>query len=160
MAHPHLGGGRNALEQWVSRHHFAGGPAVLARRSPSDAAPQGITRQLHPVADAENGDAESEQGGVAAGGPLLVDARRATGEDDPPGGDVAEAAGGDVVTDDLAEDILLPHPAGDQLGILRAEIEDDDPLGTGRGVRRRCGPGSWLRHGGGWQVRVRKSWTV
>ena len=30
----------------------------------------------------------------------------------------------DVVPDDLAVDVLLAHAAGDQLGVLRAEIQD------------------------------------
>ena len=38
----------------------------------------------------------------------------------------ATRVGGDVVADDLAEDVLLAHPPGDELAVLRAEVEDQD----------------------------------
>ena len=39
--------------------------------------------------------------------------------------------------DDLAKDFLLADPPGDQLAVLRAEVEDEDALGVG--VRHGCG---------------------
>ncbi len=58
------------------------------------------------------------------GAPWLVDAGRPAGEDDAPGSQLANALGRDVVPHDLAVDVLLAHAPGDQLGVLRAEIED------------------------------------
>ena len=40
--------------------------------------------------------------------------------------ELADPLGRDVVPDDLAVDLLLPHPPGDQLGVLRAEIQHQD----------------------------------
>ena len=39
---------------------------------------------------------------------------------------LGDALGGQVVADDLAEDVLLAHAAGDELAVLRAEVEDED----------------------------------
>ncbi len=37
--------------------------------------------------------------------------------------------------DDLGIDVAFPHPAGDQLGVLSAEVDDqNDLLGMGDGV--------------------------
>ena len=36
------------------------------------------------------------------------------------------ALGRQVVADDLAEDVLLAHAPGDELAVLRAEVEDQD----------------------------------
>ena len=56
------------------------------------------------------------------------------------GGQRADPLGGDVVADDLTVDVLLANPPRDQLGILRAEVEDNDSFGLlGAGGRRRRG---------------------
>ena len=41
-------------------------------------------------------------------------------------GTPAQFVHGDVGADQLAVNALLPHPPGDELGVLRAEIEDRD----------------------------------
>ena len=56
----------------------------------------------------------------------------------PCGASSRDAGGRDVVPHDLAVDALLAHPAGDQLGVLRAEIEDQHALFGGR--ERRAKP--------------------
>ncbi len=53
----------------------------------------------------------------------LVDAGRAAGENQALGGQFANPIGRDVVSNDFAVDVLLPHPPGDQLGVLRPEIQ-------------------------------------
>src|SRR6185312_7459126 len=63
----------------------------------------------------------------------LVHAGRAAGEDQPLRVQRPRPVGGDVVPDHLAEDVQLPHPAGDQLPELGAEVEDQDEF------RIRCG---------------------
>ena len=69
------------------------------------------------------GTPEAENFGIALRRPRLVHAGRPAGEDDPLRGQLADPLGRDVVADDLAIDVLLPHPPGDQLRILRAEVE-------------------------------------
>ena len=39
------------------------------------------------------------------------------------------------MADDLAEDVLLAHPPGDELTVLRAEIDDEDEFLFGDRVR-------------------------
>ena len=58
-----------------------------------------------------------------------VHARRPAGEDQPLRGQLANALGRDVVPHDLAVDVLLAHAAGDELGVLRAEVEHEHALG-------------------------------
>ena len=71
------------------------------------------------------------------GAPLGVHAGRAAGEDQPLRRELADPLGGDVVPHDLAVDVLLAHPAGDQLGVLRAEVEHEHALASSGDVRGR-----------------------
>jgi hypothetical protein len=95
---------------------------------PADRPAEGPTRQLHPVADAQHRDAEVEDGRVAGRGAGLVHAGRPAGQDDPLRVQLADPGGRQVVPDHLAEDVQLPHPAGDQLPELGAEVEHQDEL--------------------------------
>ena len=70
----------------------------------------------------------SNSSGSHFGAPGVVHARRAAGEDDALRRQLAHALGGDVVPHDLAVDVLLAHAAGDELGVLRAEIEHQHAL--------------------------------
>ena len=149
VAHPHLGRRRHSAKQWVCGGDLAGSTAVFPRRRLADPPTEGVAGQLHPVTDAEDRDAETEQPWITSRRPLLVHTRRPAGEDDPPRSHVANAVCREVVPNDLAEDVLLAHPSGDELGVLRAEVEDDDPLGTGRGGLGGFGPVGVLRHGWG-----------
>ncbi len=93
------------------------------------AAAERLAHELHAVADAEHGDAEVEDGGVALGRAFGVHARWAAGENQPFRGQFANAVGRDVVPHDLAVHVLLADAAGDELGVLRAEIENEHALG-------------------------------
>ena len=78
VAHPDGGLGRVGLEERVRVVDRERRAAVLAGvRRPADLAAQVMASQLHPVADAEHGDAEVEDLGVAVRRAGLVDARRA-----------------------------------------------------------------------------------
>ena len=77
MAHPDLGVIRHVGQQQVVVEHFASGPAVFAGLRPADLPSQGLAGQLHPVADAEHGDAQPEDVRIALRGGGFVDARRA-----------------------------------------------------------------------------------
>ena len=96
----------------------------------SHLAAERLAGELHAVADAEHGNAEVEDRRVALAARRL---RRRS-----PGRRRGSARGArargccsarDVVPDDLAIDVLLAHAAGDELGVLRAEVEHQDPLG-------------------------------
>ncbi len=49
----------------------------------------------------------------------------------------ATSAARDPVRDDLGVDLQLAHPAGDQLGVLGAEVDDEDGGPDGVGVSGR-----------------------
>src|SRR4051794_30238335 len=93
-----------------------------------DAAAQLRAHRLHAVADRQDGHAEPEHavGGARSGGD--GDRGGAARQDDAAwakGADLLFAGG---VGLDLAIDAVLAHPAGDQLGDLAAEIEDQDSV--------------------------------
>ena len=128
VAHPDLGMGRHTGEDRVGLQHLAGGAAVFAGLCPADLAAEGVAGQLHAVADAEHRDAEPEDAGIAPRGAGLVDTRRPTREDDALRVQRLDAVRGHVVADDLAVDMLLANATGDQLGVLRAEVEHQHPF--------------------------------
>ena len=130
VAHPDGGLGRVAAEERVRVGHGERGPAVFAGVGPAaDFAAEVMGEELHAVADAEDGDAEVEQGRVELRGVRLVHARRPAGEDDALRVELPDAIGREIAADDLTEDVQLPHPPGDELGELRAEVEDEDEFG-------------------------------
>ncbi len=55
-----------------------------------------------------------------------VDALRAARQDDRRRLALGDLGGGDPVRDDLGVDLQLADPAGDQLGVLGAEVDDED----------------------------------
>ena len=123
VAHPDVDLVGNAGEQFVRPDDAAACPAVFAGRRALHLAAQRLAGQLHSVADAQHGQPEAEDFRIALRRARLVDAGRPAGEDDPLGGQLADPLGREVVADDLAIDVLLAHPPGDQLRVLRAEIE-------------------------------------
>src|SRR5262249_6109366 len=105
-------------------------PAVLAAPASDDFAPLGAREPLHAVADAENRDAERRRVGGRRRRVLLVNALRPAREDDPGrrlSRDLRSRGGG---RENHRENPRLAHPAGDQLGVLRSEIQDDDRAGA------------------------------
>jgi hypothetical protein len=99
---------------------------AMARRR--DPAAQQIGHQLHAVADAKHRRADLEHPGVAAGRARLRHALRAAGQDDADRAAPCEFGRRRVERQDLAVDGELAKPARDQLGELRAEIENQDGL--------------------------------
>jgi hypothetical protein len=128
--------------------------------APLDAAAELLRHQVHPVADAERRHAELEQPRVDARGALGVHRRGAAGQDQRGRVSAAELVGGRAVRDELGVDARLSHPAGDQLRVLAAEVEDEHrtvvvhrAIVAEAGLRRRVAPqrddlscaGNWAR---------------
>ena len=90
VAHPdRLGRAQRAQE--APAGHVDHGPAVLPARSAPDLAAESAGHELHSVAESQDGNAEVENAFVAPGRVVVVDARRAAGQDDslrPEGRDV------------------------------------------------------------------------
>ena len=132
VAHPHrdpaIPLGHDALEQPLGGEEPELGGTVLAPLRGHHVAPEQIAHGLHAVADAEQRDARLEEPLVRQRGLVVVDARWAAREHD------ALVAGREHVFDrlgarqDFRVDTQLSDPAGDELGVLRTEVEDRDPV--------------------------------
>ena len=136
MAHPHLLVLRlgRAEEQAVTLDVQVGAP-VLAPAGVGHLAAELQGHELGAVADAEDGDAEVVDRGVEAGCPLDVDRLRAAREDQAGRRPLGDLGRGDRVGDDLAVDVGFPDPPGDELGVLRAEVDDEDVVGVPDGAQ-------------------------
>src|ERR1017187_8974182 len=104
----------------------------------NDVAAGEMIGELQAVADAQDGNAQIEEFRIAGRRPRFVNAGRPAREDDAASLQPAYPLGGDVGADELAEDVLLAHPPGNELGVLRAEVEDQDVF-----VVRHLAHGSW-----------------
>ena len=93
VAHPDLDLGRDAGEQFVRLGDAAVRPAVFAGRRALHLAAEGLAGQVQPVADAQHGQAQAEDFRIALRRARLVHAGRPAGEDDPLGGQLADALG-------------------------------------------------------------------
>ena len=100
--------------------------SVLALTGRGDLAAERPGHQLMAVADAEHRHPEVEQPRIDLRRALGVDRRRSPAEDQPGGPASAHLVGRHVVRHDLGVDVRLAHAAGDQLRVLRAEVDDED----------------------------------
>ena len=85
-----------------------------------------MRHQLAAVANAENGNPQPEHFRVNVGRFLQIHAVGAAGENDAHGRKGANLVQGRGVGLDLAVDVLLPHPPGDQLIVLSAKVQNQD----------------------------------
>ena len=118
----------DALEQLGMATGANLGVAELALARALDLAAQLLGHGLHAVTDAEHRHAELEHD--LRGLPVLrlIDRVRPAGKDDAFRVEVADELLGDVERMQFAIDLMLAHAAGNQLGNLGAEIEDEDLL--------------------------------
>src|SRR4051812_47071895 len=84
--------------------------------------------KLHAVANAEDGNALVKQFFRYSRRLLLVDAGRTSGQDDAFRAIREDARERDRARKDLRIDLRFADPARDQLGILRAEVEDENSI--------------------------------
>ena len=116
------------LDLGQSRMQFAAkdfqfGAAVLAGAGVRDGPAERLRHGLKPVADPEHRHAEVEHRRIKLRGPVGVDTGRPAGEHERQritGLDLLDRGG---VRDDLRKNPCLPNPAGDQLRVLRTEID-------------------------------------
>jgi hypothetical protein len=93
-----------------------------------DATAQLLRHGLHAVADAEHGYADLEHRCGCPRRRFVGDGFRAAGEDDAAGAEAADLGVAHIPGMNLAVDARLAHAARDQLGVLRPEVEDQDPV--------------------------------
>ena len=126
MAHPNFLKTFHAGEQRGVGNNFHLGVAVLAFLALLDASPELMGHHLHPVADAEHGDAELPDAGVALRRFAYVHTGGPAAEDDPARFQRRERCRGCVVAQDLGEHLAFADAPGDDLCVLRAEVQNND----------------------------------
>ncbi len=111
------------------------GRAVLAETGLRDRAPECLDHRLEPVTHAEHRHPRRQQRDVQRRCAIGIDRCRTAREHDR-GRVLGQHLGrGHGVRDDLAIDVGLAHPAGDQLGVLRPEVDDKNRSGGQLGER-------------------------
>ena len=90
--------------------------------------PQGVGHQLAAVADAQHRHAQLKNGRVHVGGLLLIYAVGAAGKNDADGLHGLQLLQRGGIGLDLAVHPALTHPAGNELVVLTAEVQDDHGL--------------------------------
>ena len=88
-------------------------------------AAQEMVEELDAVADAQDRHPEAEQVRVDAGGVPVIDAPGASRQDDGLGGKLLDARQRHDVGVDFAVNLEFPHPPGNELGVLGAEVQDE-----------------------------------
>ena len=126
VAHPHVERGGQAAKELRLGDHVHLRVAVLARGSRLDPPAQVMHDEVQPVADAEHGNAHRKQRGIGGGRVRVVDRAGAAGKDQPQRSQRANLLDGRGAGQDNGEDVELADAARDQLGVLRAEVQDDD----------------------------------
>ena len=127
VAHPHgiaLARLPDALKQGGGLGHLKLGAAKLAVMPRLDLAAQLHGHDLLAIADAQHGDPGVEDGLRGARGALVGHRAGTAREDHRLGLELGEGAFGGLEGRDLAIDAGLAHPPRDELGHLRAEIDD------------------------------------
>ncbi len=132
VGHPHGVLGRDLRQQRAGGADDHRRAAVLrARRSGRTVRPERLGHQLEAVAHAEDRDPRGEDRVVDAWCALGVDRRRAAGQDDRLRLPRQHLGHRHRVRHDLGVDPGLAHPAGDQLGVLRPEVDHQDQIVLG-----------------------------
>ena len=126
VAHPHVQHAGQPVGQPVALHHLHGGSSELGGGGALHRATQTLRHSLEAVADAEHRHPTGEQVRGDLGGSRLIDRLWTAGQDDRLGVARQHVCDGRGVRHDLGVDVCLPDATGDELGVLRTEVDDDD----------------------------------
>jgi len=102
------------------------GVTEFAHRAILDLAAQLLRHGLHAVADAQHRHAQFEHGRRHPGRIAFGHRARAAGQDDAGGAVATHEVVADVIRKDLGEHAAVAHAAGDQLGDLGSEIQNEN----------------------------------
>ena len=144
VAHPDLGAGVDAGEERPGHVDVVQvRPAVLPHVAALHGGAGALGQQLGAVAHGQHGHAAFQPGQVGVRRVGVVHAEGASAQDHALHGGVVAVLGGLGEGVDLAVDVELAHAAGDELGVLRPVVEDQDHVGTkgSRGGGTGCGHG-------------------
>lgn len=104
---------------------YLGGP-VLTLVGRAYFSPQMMGEKLQTVADAQDGESERENGRVRSRRVRVVDRAGSSGENEPDRMMSLNLSQRGATGNDNRENVLLSYAAGDELGVLAAEIQNDD----------------------------------
>ena len=140
MAHPAAGSFLHTAEKAGLFSDPDGDPAVFPLLCPFHLPAEEQRSQLHPVADTENGNTGVIQRRIDARGAFVVDAGWTAGKDDPLRAAGENVRKGGIPGNDFGIDVAFTDTAGDQLGVLAAEVQDQNQFllmhNTSRNVSR------------------------
>ncbi len=150
MAHPHLVAlalAPDAVEEGIGGLHLDEGLAELPMVRGLHGAAELGAHGLLAIADAEHGKSATEHG---IGGPRaspLMDRGRPARQDDALEARPVEGLFGRLEGHDFRVDARLADPPGDELGDLRAEIDDQNAVLHGERIGQARGVGKRLSRG-------------
>ena len=127
VAHPHV-----VLRWcivWQQRRRAGSGhprTPVLALHATTDDSAELLADQLRSVADPEHRHSQVVDRRIERRGAVDVHALGAAGQDDRGRFALGDLGGGDAMRDDFGVHLQLTHPPGDQLGVLGAEVDDEN----------------------------------
>ena len=128
VTHPHADGVRDAGEQLTWGCDAQAGASVLRGSGVGDLTTEGLSHGLEAVTDAHHRHTGVEQGRVDARCPIHVDRGRTSGKDDRGWFLGEHLADWHVVRDDFGVNVHLTHPAGNELGVLRPEVDHQNDV--------------------------------
>ena len=135
VRHPHRLLGGQPVEEHAGVDDGEGRTPVLGGPRTRHGPAQRGGHRLEAVADAEGRYPRVEEARGDLRGAGRVDAGRAAGQDHGLGTARADLLRRDGVRNDLGVDAALAHPAGDELRVLRAEVDDQHHV-VGQGLDR------------------------
>ena len=130
---PHARGLRHVLEERAFGIDRQCAEAVFALFSARDFTTKNQRHQVDAVADAEDRHAELEDVLVRERRLGRIHARRSAGEDHAAHAGLLELGGGRRIMEDPGIDVALADATGDDLRVLRSEIQNGDSLRHGNG---------------------------
>ena len=128
VTHPHADGVGNTGQKLPRGRNAQAGASILRCSGMSHLTAESLGHGLESIADAQHRHTSVKQRRVDARGALCVDRGRTTRKNNGGGFLSEHVAHWHVMRDDLGVNIRLTHPAGNELGVLRAEVDHQNDV--------------------------------
>jgi hypothetical protein len=148
VTHPDVECARQTAKQGRLRDDVDLRVAVLAGGSRFHAAAEVMHDELQSIADAEQRNAQREQRRIGGGRVGVVDRTGTSGKDETQRGQRANLVQRRGAGEHHRKDVELADAASDELGVLRAEVQNDDCRGVHEPIVNAAGETlskRWLR---------------
>ena len=149
VGHPGGHGGGEFGKEGIGVDEVDFGVAVFALAGGADAASEVMDDVLESITNSQDGKAEGQDCGIGWRRIGVVDGAGASGEDEADGAVGEDFVDGGGARKHHREDVLFTDAAGDELGVLRAEVEDDNCVLDLRLNGRSFHPSVWQGVGAG-----------